>query len=228
MQRILSDPARIRSRSRATGRRGHHLLTAIAKCAVCGGAQSAHKLKASGGDSYLECKVKGCVAAREDWLDAYAEDVIVSWASREDVYTWLWRSRDQDSATAAAARGEAERLKLEIDKCRAMGEDPDADAVFWERRIRALKAKLAEAETIGQPALLSKLLAGFVGPDATDKWVALPMYVRRQIIAMVADIRLRKGKRGGYRRNGVVLKFDPGRVQWTWLLGPDAEVSAEG
>jgi site-specific DNA recombinase len=219
VQRILSDPARIRNRASGTARRGHHLLTAITRCAVCAAPLAFHKYAAVGG--YLECKVRGCAAAREDWFDEYVEDVIVSWATREDVYTWLWRSRERDTATAAAARAEAERLKLEIDKCRAMGEDPDADAVFWERRIRALKGKLAEAESIGQPAPLSKLLAGFVGPDAADKWVALPVHVKRQIIAMTADIRLGKGKKGGYRRNGVVLKFDPGRVKWRWLLGPD-------
>jgi DNA invertase Pin-like site-specific DNA recombinase len=218
VQRILSDPARITNRVNATGQRTHHLLTAITRCGVCAGPLAFHR---RGADGYLECKVAGCTAAREAWFDAYVEDVIVSWASREDVYTWLWRSRERDTATAAAARAESERLKLEIEKCRAMGEDPDADAVFWERRIRSLKGKLTEAESIGQPAPLSKLLAGFVGPDAADKWVALPVHVKRQIIAMVADIRLGKGKKGGYRRNGVVLKFDPGRVQWRWLLGPD-------
>jgi site-specific DNA recombinase len=222
VQRVLSDPARIRNRlpAGAYTQRDHRLLTSITRCAVCAAPLSRNHV---GGVAHLKCRRLGCVSIREDWLDAYVEDVMVSWATREDVYTWLWRSRERDSATAAAARGEAERLKLEIDKCRAMGEDPDADAVFLQRRIRALKDRLAEAETVGQPAPLSKLLAGFVGPDAADRWVEIPTAVRRRIIAMAADIRVARGRPGG----GRAKRFNPGRVQWTWLLGPDSAAKVQ-
>jgi hypothetical protein len=56
--------------------------------------------------------------------------------------------------------------------------------------------------------------------------VKLPVPVKRQIIAMVADIRLGKAARkGGYRGKGVVATFDPSRVQWRWLLGPDTDAN---
>lgn len=221
VQNILNDPGRLRTRERPAGRRAH-LLTAIVKCGVCGSSLAAHKHK-SDGVIYLECKLKGCAATREDWLDAYVDDRIVSWLADPDIYTHLWQARENDSEVAAAARADVERLKHQIEECRLKGEDPDADAVFWERRSRALAAKLSEAGELARPASLSPVLAGVIGPDAADKWWKLRnenTAAARQVIAMVADIRLNRGKRGGHWKLRTSPSFDEKRVEWRWLLGP--------
>jgi hypothetical protein len=136
------------------------------------------------------------------------------------VYAYLWGRREDDTAVASAARAEAERLEHQIEECRTRGEDPDADAVFWERRSVALAAKLAEVRKLAQPASLSPVLAGTVGPEAADRWWALRrdnLPAAKQLIRAIADIRVHKGVHGGDRYHS---RIDPGRISWAWLTGP--------
>ena len=219
VQRIFSDPGRLRYRKGQDGR--SHLLSSIATCAECGGTVSVGlRPDRSYTTPMYKCQHRGCVAVREDWLDAYVDDVIVSWAADKDVYTNLWQRREDDNAVAAAARADVERLQHQIEECRASGEDPDADAVFWERRSRALAVKLRQAEELARPGSLSPVLAGLIGPDAADKWWKLRQEnpaAARQVIQMVASISIRKtARRGG----SPLTAIDPGRVGWIWKLGP--------
>jgi DNA invertase Pin-like site-specific DNA recombinase len=218
VQRILADPERLRYRA---GPQRSHLLTTIACCAECGGPLAAGLRPERGYKTPMyRCHYHGCVSIREDWLDAYADDRIVSWAADREVYAHLWQRREDDNATATAARADVERLRHLIEEARANGEDPDADAVFWERRARALSAKLAEAEELARPASLSPVLAGLIGDGAADKWWKLRQdnpAAARQVIQMVASISIRKG--AGRTENGVRV-FSPARVGWAWKLGP--------
>ncbi len=144
----------------------------------------------------------------------------MSWLADKQVHAYLWGKRKGDTAVASAARASIEKLEHQIEECRTNGEDPDADAVFWERRVRVLAAKLKEARDLAQPASLSPVLAGMVGPDAADKWWALRtdnLPAAKQLIKAVADIRVHKGLHGGDRRHAVI---DPGRISWAWLTGP--------
>ncbi len=216
VQRKLGETSR-RWRSR-TGK-PDLLLAGVARCGKCGSGLYIHY--DSAGTLCYMCGGGGHVAIRVDWLDAYVEDRIVSWLADPEVYAYLWGKREDDTAAAAAARALVERLEHQIEECRVNGEDPDADAVFWERRSRKLAAKLAEARELAHPASLSPVLAGMVGPDAADKWWALRNENTRaagQLVRAVADIRIYPGKRGKdikYRQS-----IDPGRVSWAWLTGP--------
>jgi site-specific DNA recombinase len=216
VQRKLSDPSRLTWRP---GSKAGHLLAGVARCGKC--LSPLYAAPDPAGTYTYTCSRRRCVVARLDWLDAYAEDRIVSWLADPAVYARLAQNREDDTAAAAAARADIERLQHQLEECRVNGEDPDADAVFWERRARSLTVKLKEAERLAWPASLSPVLADAVGPEAADRWVALPLPVRRQILKMTADIRLGKGKRGGdarYRR-----ALDESRVEWHWLLGPGAD-----
>lgn len=214
VQRILSGNVRARKRPGS----GNRLLAGVARCAVCRTALYVHYDR---GTAYYACGRRAHVSIRADWLDAYVEDRIVSWAADRDVYTYLWARREDDDATAVAARADVERLEQQLEECRASGEDPDADAVFWERRARALAAKLAEARKLAQPPSLSPVLADVIGPDAADNWWRLReenISAAKQLITAVADIRVSRGKRGQdarYRKG-----IDPGRISWAWLTGP--------
>jgi hypothetical protein len=167
------------------------------------------------------------VSIRADWLDAYVEDMIVSWLADKQVHAYLWGKREDDSAVASAARAEVERLELKLEEARANGEDPDADAVFWERRARSLAEKLAEARELAHPPSLSPVLAEVAGQDAADKWWQLRkenLSAARQLIRDVADIRVHKGKRGNDPRYRQAI--DPGRISWKWLTGPGEDQAA--
>jgi site-specific DNA recombinase len=200
------------------------LLAGVARCGKCGSPLYIHYDVA--GTLYYMCG-RGHVSIRVDWLDAHVEDRIVSWLADPEVYAYLWGQREEDTAAASAARALAERLEHQIEECRVNGEDPDADAVFWERRSRKLAAKLAEARELAHPASLSPVLAGMVGPDAADKWWALRNENTRaagQLVRAVADIRVHQGKRGKdikYRQS-----IDPGRISWAWLTGPAEDQGA--
>jgi site-specific DNA recombinase len=199
------------------GRAGY-LLAGVAQCAQCGRPLYSHR---DAGTAYYTCPSRGHVTIRMDWLDAYVEDRIVSWAARPEVYADLWGRRADDTATAQAARADAERLATQLEQALAKGENPDEDAEYWARRAAALRRKLAEAQALARPASLSPVLTELVGPDAADHWWRIrrenPAAAKR-LIAEVAVVSVGPGKRGGdarYRQG-----IDPGRVGWRWLTGP--------
>jgi site-specific DNA recombinase len=216
VQRILSDPSRLKWRPG----KGQHLLSGVARCGECGDPLYVHIDTRRRIDPYYVCHRRGHVGVREDWLDAYVEDRLVSWAADEKVHAHLWGAREDDNAVAAGARGEVERLKYLIEEARVKGEDPDEDGVFWGRRCVALEKKLRDAEQLARPAALSSVVAEMVGPDAADKWWELRQNnipAAKQFIKAVADIRVHKGVHGGDRRRPAI---DPGRISWAWLTGP--------
>jgi site-specific DNA recombinase len=216
VQNILSDPSRGTFRPRT----GQTLLAGATRCGECGSTLHLHNDHARGIVPYYVCAHRNHVGIRMDWLDAYVEDRIVTWLADPETYAYLRGRRKDDSAVAEAARADAERLEHQIEECRTRGEDPDADAVFWERRSVALAVKLAEARKLAQPASLSPVLAEMIGPDAADKWWALRnenLPAAKQLIRAVADIRVHKGIHGGDRRRPAI---DPGRISWAWLTGP--------
>jgi len=222
VQRKLGEPGR-RWRSR-TGK-ADLLLAGVARCGKCGTGLYTHY--DSAGTLYYLCGRGGHVGIRSDWLDAYVEDRIVSWLADPEVYAYLWGRREDDTAAASAARALVERLEHQIEECRVNGEDPEADAVFWERRSRKLAARLTEARELAHPASLSPVLAEMVGPGAADKWWALRkenIHAAGQLVKAVADIRVHAGQRGKdikYRQS-----IDPGRISWTWLTGPGEHEAA--
>jgi DNA invertase Pin-like site-specific DNA recombinase len=201
------------------------LLAGVARCGKC--ATPLHIHHDQSGTLYYMCGHGAHVSIRADWLDAYTEDRIVSWLADPQVHAYLWGQRESDTASASAARALAERLEHQLEECRAAGEDPDADAVFWERRSRALAARLAEARELARPVSLSPVLSGMTGPDAADKWWALRSENIRaagELVKAVADVRVYPGKQGGDRRYRQAI--DPGRISWKWLAGPGEDQPA--
>jgi DNA invertase Pin-like site-specific DNA recombinase len=216
VQRILSDPSRGTFRPGS----GTSLLSGVARCGECGSVLHLHNDHARGIVPYYVCAHRNHVGIRVDWLDQYVEDRIVSWAADREVYAYLWGRQEDDSTVAAAARADVQRLEHQLEEARTAGEDPDADAVFWERRARALAAKLAEARQLAQPASLSPVLAEMIGPDAADNWWRLRsenLPAAKQLIKQIAGICVHRGIHGGDRRHA---RIDPGRISWAWLTGP--------
>jgi hypothetical protein len=81
------------------------------------------------------------------------------------------------------------------------------------------EAQIAEQEAIAAEAGIPPVLRGMVGEHAIERWAEIGDEVarKREIIRTVADIRLlRAGK--GVRRQ----PFGAHRLEWRWLLGPDA------
>lgn len=219
VQRVLSDPKRLQFRPG----KGSTLLAGAARCGECGTTLNMHNDHARGIVPYYVCPLRSHVGIRVDWLDAYVEDRIVSWAADPEVRAELFGRHDNDSAVAAAARADIDRLEIQLEEARAAGEDPDADAVFWDRRARSLAAKLKEARELAYPASLSEGLRQLLGPDAAgvaDNWWRLRtenLPAAKRLIKEVADVRVHKGVHGGDRHHA---RIDPGRISGAWLTGP--------
>ena len=104
VQAVLGDAGRARWRSQpfSTGHdrsaRRDYLLSPAARCASCGGALGGHFEQ---GRDWYKCRVRGCVTIRADWLEAYAEDRLVSWLVLPEVQAEI-RAGRSDAATEAA------------------------------------------------------------------------------------------------------------------------------
>jgi DNA-directed RNA polymerase specialized sigma24 family protein len=75
-------------------------------------------------------------------------------------------------------------------------------------------ARIADAEERENAASVPPILRNRIGPAAAAGWDALDLSIRRQMIAAVADIRLRRVGQHGRR---LIPAAD--RVEWHWLIG---------
>ena len=217
VQRIFADPARQKYRPT----RAVHLLSTIARCAHCGGAMVCHTQNKNGRKhQHYECKDWAETGIKKSTLEDFVEEVMKRWLSDPDVYAAL--TSGDDSEVAAQARADIERLTHQLEECRVNGEDPDADAVYWERRARSLAVNLREAQKLAQSTTLPPVLAGNIGPEAAGRWDSLDLAIRRQIIKATADIRVKKSPYGRGLRVPVA-----DRIEWRWLIGPDSGDDAE-
>ena len=210
--RLLGDPDRTTTRAG----RAVHLLSYLARCAVCGGPMTAatHH-RASGPSVVYQCQRRRCAGVRGAFLDEYVQRVVVAWLARPDVLAALTRGGD-DGREAAHARAEAARLRAELEDWRKLAETGQVTAISFARAEKGLLTGISAAEQSAADAAMPPVLRGRVGPDAVAIWAALgdEVAVKREIIRAVADIRVRRAGRG-------TRDFDPARVEWTWKLGPD-------
>ncbi len=210
----------VRSQSWAAGTRPSravHLLSHIARC-QCGEKMVRHARGAAYSPrrqifNYM-CTRRGCwTAITMDALDRYVTGAILVWLSDPAVYTAL--TELGDSAAAAAARADAERLRAELEEVRQLAESGEMSPVMAARTEKAKMEQLADAERIAEESALPPVLTSVIGPRAADRWAALDLAVKRQIIRAVAEIRVRPVGKGNYHGEDHVA----GRVTLRWLLG---------
>jgi len=224
VQRILTDPARRTTRFGA--RPGTHLLSAVATCGECGAKLLRKKGPPKGGrpdevNWMYVCRDRACIGIYQPDLDAYVERVMVAWLSEPDVVADL--TAGEDSAAAKQARADAEQGRAELQQLYRDIKAATVSATIGTMSERRLQAAIAEAEQRVQDATVPQVLRGNVGPQAKASWYALDLETKRQIIRTVADIRVHRVGRGGGNKQVPVKD----RVEWQWLLGPEAQ-PAEG
>lgn len=196
--------------------RGRHLLSFIARCAVCGAVMAAQHVGSTERPTLYQCNgPRRCATIREDWLDVFAEKMIVRYLSREDVYQSLMAAR-VDDAEITEARAEAARLRGEVETWRRLSASGEADAVTATRSINGLLARIEEEDEKAGQAQVPPVLRGRIGPGASAAWSEIDdIAIKRQMFRICADIRvMRIGKSGA--------KCVPAedRTIWTWSLGP--------
>lgn len=223
VQNVLAEAGRDRWRGgEPRGNPGHlgidgYLLTKTARCANCGASMGGHFEK---GQHWYKCGTRGCTTIRADWLDAYAEDRLVSWMVLPEVRTQIFGSREEDDERISGVRAKLAKMNGELEDTIRMGESGEMPPVMAARIGRSLADRIAEAEEEIRNVPAGKLY-DMLGPDAADRWVALKtsnLPAARQLLASVASIYVHPAK----RRGGVVNKLDEDRAEWHWAVGPDA------
>jgi DNA invertase Pin-like site-specific DNA recombinase len=212
VHRILTDPKR--RTTRLGPRTGQHLLTALGRCAECGGKFVRRRAPANHKRTehtwIYSCRDRNCVGISVVALDEYVEKVVVAWLSDPAVAADLTQNAD-NSAAAKQARADAERSRSDLQQLHADVERGLVSPTIATHAERGLVAVIEDAEQRLQGATLPSVLVGNIGPRAKAGWDALDMDAKRLLIRTVADIRVRRVGRG-YR----VPVQD--RVEWRWLL----------
>jgi site-specific DNA recombinase len=225
VQRILTDPKR--RTTRLGPRTGNYLLTALARCGVCGGklvrklAPANHKRTKF--VEHYACREKACVGVPLADLDSYVEKVIVRWLSDPATAADLTQGED-NSAAAKQARADVERGRAELQQLYADVKAGTVSARLGTIEEQRLLAQIEADERRVQEMTLPAVLVGNIGPQAQTGWDELEMSAKRLIVRTVADIKVHRVG-GGYRRIPVQE-----RVEWRWLLGdePDQVPPARG
>ena len=207
--------------------RARHLLSSIARCGKCGGVLVGHNARGHQSGPVYQCLARSCVGIYERDLDRYVEERVVRWLSRADVAADL--TRVDESAEAARARADADQQRAALAEWRRSAEAGEVTPATMARAEKGCLARIAQAEKRIHAATRHPILTGNVGPQAAAGWQLLDFQVKRQIIQMVADIRVRpvgRGHPGKTRTNKGQFTSDRAvmtreRVEWRWLIGPD-------
>jgi site-specific DNA recombinase len=213
VQRILTDPKRVEQRPA----RAHHLLSGVIRCGVCGRKMWGNTALRGRQPHYVgdyHCRDQGCTGISISRMDAFVERAVIAWLSEPDVFAAL--SSIDDSAATAQARADADRAHVELEQWRKAAETGEITLASFKRVEKGLLARIAEAERRALSSTVPPVLRGRIGPDAKQAWQdeeTTPLEIKRQIIAAVADIRVRPV--------GTGYRYDPAyRVEWRWLMGP--------
>lgn len=214
---LLNDP----TRRTITDNRVRWLLTGIATCGKCG-TPVRHKAQKRAGYSHAPSRYtcpRGCVGRLLDPVDALVVDRVVGRLSRPDAVELL--ARDDTAAIRAAKEAATLRARL------STFVDDRADGLItrddFKRAAERIQPKLEAAERAARAtsSRSDDVLGDVIGPDAADRFKALPITRKRTVIAAVVDVRILPI---GYGRGGHA-PFDPEGIEVTWK-GEKAEESA--
>jgi hypothetical protein len=177
VQRILGDPKRVTTRPGGA----KHLLSMIARCDVCGGVLVVTLRNRASGE--YQCGKGGHVRCDKLELDALAEDAILGYLARRDVYTDITAGEDQASAELGQVRADLASARHELDDLRARvgaGRLSLDSLVVAEPLILArIKGLEQQENTLATPSALRGLIEP--GPDVAERWEQMPISARRTV-----------------------------------------------
>jgi DNA invertase Pin-like site-specific DNA recombinase len=218
VQRILSDPARRRTRPGRTT----HLLSYLATCGACGAHLSVRYIPTRAADRTTNqgrsrpiyvCKAGSHAAIREDWLDRFVSELVVARLSRPDIYPALTAA---DDTAVVAARGEAEALRARMEEFIDSAAKGELSAVALARVEARLLPQIADAEKRATLAATPPVLRQLLEPraDVAERWAGLPIAARKDVVRVLIDaIRVHPTSLG---RTSSYNAIDERRVEVEW------------
>lgn len=187
--RVLDDPTRM-----AKGRPGRqvHLLTYLAVCDMC---ESGIHARAT----YYACP-KGCMNIRRDATNKFVTEVILAALAQPELYQSLRQAGADEDKELLAAEGDAARLRAELDGWRlsaARGRTSEESLAVIEAD---LKVQIEEAdrrvERSGIPPALRQMIEP--GADVRERWAEATLQARREVIRLLAEIRVSPARQNAY------------------------------
>lgn len=228
LQRLLADPRR---RSGRGEHRAQHLLSGIARCAVCGSplicraTRSGQRVRNDGTrPPTRRYRVYACTAGATvrdagfhvsmsaDLLDKYVGDIIVRRLSRPDVLESLGGTDDDAAQQRAALHQEIDGYRAHLEAVREQAAQLlrtdlliDQEARL-QPRIQAAEKKLRELAGV-DPTVRRIAEAA----DVRESWEAADIETRRHLVRELMVVSVKKRVSAG--RKGM----DPRRVEITWV-----------
>ncbi|MBD0837406.1 recombinase family protein [Streptomyces sp. TRM68416] len=224
VQEILALPGRQLS----PGPQARHLQTSIALCGECPEEPPLRSVTIRGRTNY-NCSARYDVALREDRMDAYVEESVITWLSSERAVAAFDDAGDDEKARRARIRLKAleGQLKDARKKARTLREDGKGMLLSIDS-LAELEAELTpqieKARTASQPAHVPEILRELIGkprPDVDRAWnLKLTLPQRRMILRLVVTVRLFKASRRGVRT------IEPGRITLSFFGEPGFKPAA--
>jgi DNA invertase Pin-like site-specific DNA recombinase len=217
----FADPGR-KSWTDATAK---HLLTGLARCGECGG--EIRRISNRGCPSYacvgrrhqhIAGTRRFCVSRRMDYVDTFVTDVVVERLAQPDLRDVF--TTDTGDFVQAAQRQLAE-LRAEHTELIALAERREVSVTAFARLEAALLPQIADAERRARPAAVPPLIEHVAGPDAAARWEGLELEQRREVIRLLATVRIMRRPDSEKGRKG----FDPNLVKVEWQQRWTAEAS---
>lgn len=200
MRALLSDP----TRRTATGTAAAHLLSGIARCAVCGGVMRAAQNRSVA--SY-RCADRSCVSRNRADVDALVTAVILGRLGRPDAVNLLSPRRSDEQRQAAT---DNQTLRARLDNAADEYADGKIDARQMERITARLRPQIEAAAARARVVDDSPLLDGLVGNQKAETvWAAMSLSQRRAVVDLLITVEVLRAKQGA-------RTFDPGTVSIEW------------
>lgn len=228
LQHLLADPRR---RSGRGEHRAQHLLSGIARCAVCGSklicrtTRSGQRMRNDGTRPPTKrYRVYACTAGATvkdagfhvsmsaDLLDKFVSDIVVGRLSRPDVLESLGSTDDDAARQRAALREEIEGYRAYLEQVREQAAEMQRMDLLIDQesrlrpRIQAAEKKLRELAGV-DPTVRRIAEAA----DVRDAWEAADIETRRHLVRELMLVSVKKRVSAG--RKGV----DPRRVDISWV-----------
>ncbi|WP_225825678.1 recombinase family protein [Streptomyces naphthomycinicus] len=222
----LTDPDRRMQR----GSEVSHLLTLIGLCGQCGDHALLEPTKMHG-RGYLRCEAKNDVSIREDWIDGFVEEAVISWfTDKKKARAALVPDSTDVEEKLAAAELLVGRYEEQLREARALAQEFDEatgrfklspmSLASMEQTLlpRLEKARAQQRSITGVSPLLLSMLQdpentwnGVVDDDGQVVRPALTVEQKREVIKLVVTVRLYKAEKPGAHR------LDPRRIRLSFV-----------
>ncbi|MFE9206213.1 recombinase family protein [Micromonospora sp. NPDC007230] len=184
---ILTDPRRKTQRDTAV----RYLLSGVAVCDVCNGRMRVQKNRTH--YAYL-CADRFCVSVKTTVLEDFVTAVLMARLARPDALDLL--NPEQDANSRAQAEQEAKEKRAQLAAWYAAAAQnkltPDGLAAIEGPLLAQIEDAERRAEHVDVPPLVRDL----VGPGVEQRWERLTIGQRREVVALVLDLRVGKTYRG--------------------------------